>query len=185
VRILHHPHCPSDSLVVVWEAFDSKYSRTTLLKTGPPDEVDREVRIYEILNGTPGIPELYTWCVNKRFSYLSMQQCGVNLTKYTGEKGPLSLKDALTVAAIVVGRSSCVMDALTHILQADTLRAAHDKGVIHCDVKPDNIVCPLADGITSPILIDWGYAAVTTQPVPGKVGYTPGFVSVPRLDGSG
>ena len=43
----------------------------------------------------------------------------------------------------------------------DVLSAAHAGGVIHCDIKPENIVCSPDDGIMKPFVIDWGLAAVT------------------------
>ena len=60
----------------------------------------------------------------------------------------------------------------------------HRKGVIHCDIKPHNIVCSPDSGITAPIVIDWGLAAVINSDM-DLVGGTPGFASVSTLCGNG
>ena len=72
---------------------------------------------------------------------------GADLKRHVRERGPLAARDAITLLLPI-------MRALAH---------AHAKGVVHRDLKPDNIfLCETPDGIV-PKLIDFGIAKVTDE----------------------
>ena len=150
---------------------------------------EKEAKVYEILNGIEGIPKLYTWCAHSKETdagYLSMQRCGMNLASYIRTNGLLSLKDALRIATVVVSWPlTHPATAILTVPQANTLSTAHGMGVIHCDIKPEDIVCSPDGGIKTPVVIDWGLAAVTRKSVGGVTGHTPGFASVSSLRRNG
>jgi len=64
---------------------------------------------------------------------------------------------------------------------AEALRTAHDKGWVHCDFKPHNILC-VADAEIR--LADWGSARHTAAPVPRTKGWggSPLFMSPEHLE---
>lgn len=67
---------------------------------------------------------------------------GETLSQRLARHGPLPAADALPLLLPI----------------ADALRAAHARGVIHRDVKPDNVFLALAPGSVHPKLLDFGVA---------------------------
>jgi WD40 repeat protein/serine/threonine protein kinase len=46
---------------------------------------------------------------------------------------------------------------------SNAIQHAHQKGIIHCDIKPSNILVTLHDGVPVPKIIDFGIAKATEQ----------------------
>ena len=57
-----------------------------------------------------------------------------------------------------------------------TLAAAHSKGIFHCDIRPHNIIVVEEGTDRRFVLIDWGLAVATRDPVPTPYG-VPAFLS--------
>src|SRR5918993_258472 len=75
--------------------------------------------------------------------------------------GPLSVRDATTIAGQV----------------AAALAAAHEIGVVHCDVKPGNVMLTPAGAK----VLDFGIAAITWETAGGRPLYgTPGYLAPER-----
>jgi len=61
---------------------------------------------------------------------------------------------------------------LLFIQVCQAIQHAHQKGIIHRDVKPSNILVTLHDGVPVPKVIDFGIAKATDQPLTEKTVFT-------------
>jgi diguanylate cyclase (GGDEF)-like protein len=100
--------------------------------------------------GHPGLPEIYEVGRAGRWPYLAMELLA----------GP-SLADTLTAGPL---RIEAAVDLALHLAQ--TLAAAHRAGMVHRDIKPDNVVF---DGIGRPRLVDFGLAQTTEDATGSRV----------------
>jgi serine/threonine protein kinase/Tfp pilus assembly protein PilF len=85
---------------------------------------------------------------------------GVPITEYC-DKAKLSVPERL-------GLFAQVCQAVQH---------AHQKGIIHRDIKPTNVLVTLHDGVPVPKVIDFGVAKATSQQLTDKTLYT-GFAQL-------
>ena len=51
----------------------------------------------------------------------------------------------------------------------DALSVAHAKGIIHCDLKPDNVFIAVDNGQTQPKLVDFGIVKMSDRQLDGKI----------------
>lgn len=107
----------------------------------------REAAMLEAVKGCPGVPVLMSARLEGEPCYLMMKRYGASLDRpLGGPKGP-------RLSAEQVGRIGAQI--LT------TLEAIHGRGVVHCDVKPGNMVFSSNfDRRITPVLIDFGLARV-------------------------
>jgi hypothetical protein len=92
----------------------------------------------------PGIVRILDSGVDDGQCYVVMElAAGLSLADILAQRGPLPVAEALPIARQA----------------ADALQAAHDAGVIHCDVKPANLMVS-EDGRVQ--LVDFGIARVAT-----------------------
>src|SRR5215472_16160305 len=141
----------------VYDVEDTTIGKRYVLKTLHPDLGDRrdlarrmqnEARTLARLNH-PNIVEVVTAGVTNddlRLPFYVMERLnGQNLRVVLQKKGSLELPHAYHIAIDL-------LDALDH---------AHDKGVIHRDVKPDNIFLHrTASGVTVTKLLDFGIVSL-------------------------
>lgn len=124
-----------------------------VIKTLHGEELDRDIaevfREGRILKGLrhPAIIEVidsdYAGSGQQR-PYLVMEYFeGSSLERYLADHGPLTLDQTLALARPV----------------AEALKAAHDQGVLHRDIKPDNLLVRFEKDAWTVKLIDFGLAA--------------------------
>lgn len=72
------------------------------------------------------------------------------------------------------------------------IQHAHQKGVIHCDIKPSNVMVAQHDGVAVPKVIDFGISKAAEGGHPGPTASdsspligTPAYMSPEQLDGNG
>jgi serine/threonine protein kinase len=116
----------------VYKAWDTKLGRTVAIKILPlrlgkdpvaPKRLLREARAASALNH-PNIVTIYAIEESGDSAFISMEFVEGESLNARMSKGPLPLKDLINIGGQV----------------ADALAAAHEAGLIHRDVKPENII---------------------------------------------
>lgn len=135
-------------MAVVYKAFDHKLKRHVAIKVLRDDvamdaQSRRQFRTeYQAVGmlSHPNIRAVYDVVSSGDTEYIVMEYVdGINLKQYLKKKGALSWKEVLHF-------SSQIAKALSH---------AHSKGIIHMDIKPQNIILP-KDGTVK--IADFGIA---------------------------
>jgi|GEM_PF-880852 len=130
----------------VWKAHDLRLSRTVAIKfispdaqdEHAPDRLQNEARVAAALTH-PNIATVYE-LVEDENSFLIVMECVEGETlKSKIERGPMEIKESLEVALQV----------------AEALKAAHSRRLLHCDIKPSNIMVTV-DGLVK--VLDFGLA---------------------------
>lgn len=143
-------------MATVYLAVDRRLDRDVALKVMHPHLAEgragadfvarfrREARAAARLTH-PGLVGVYDQGVDGDTSYLTMEYVdGVNLRRHLSERGSLSVGEALGVAEQVL----------------DALGAAHRAGLVHRDVKPENVLMA-TDGRIK--VADFGLARAVTE----------------------
>ena len=135
---------------VVWQAWDERLERDVAVKAIPiegdgpaPARAEREARVAAKLNH-PGIVSLYEFGSDDKAVYLVSELVRGRTFAELLRGGGLSDRDVARIG----------------IALCDALKHAHDKGVIHRDVKPQNVmvVAEPAAGAGFAKLTDFGVA---------------------------
>jgi len=145
----------------VYAAFDRDLQREVALKVvTPPAGVERDLFIREarVTAGLvhPNIPALYDVAENEGSFYLSMEQV-------SGQSLGSLIRGAATQGASEVLPAIELMEIMLKV--ADALAYAHAEGVVHRDVKPDNIMIGWYGKV---VLVDWGAAHIARDELAGK-----------------
>jgi serine/threonine protein kinase len=131
----------------VYKAWDTKLGRTVAIKILPlrlgkdpvaPKRLLREARAASALNH-PNIVTIYAIEESGDSAFISMEFVEGESLSTRIAKGPLPLKDLINIGGQV----------------ADALAAAHEAGLIHRDVKPENIIINKNEQLK---LLDFGLA---------------------------
>ncbi len=139
-------------MAVVWRGVDERLGRPVAVKVldrpglaGPTtvERFDREARAVARLNH-PNIVAIYDVGLDKDMPYLVMELVdGQSLAAHIAN-GPMRVDDAVNIA----------------VQASDALKAAHDAGVVHRDVKPANILLTPAGTVK---VCDFGIARVSQK----------------------
>jgi serine/threonine-protein kinase len=166
----------------VYCARDEKLGREVALKILPSDlasspealrRFEQEARAASALNH-PNIVTIYEISQSEKFAWIAMELVDGEDLRTICSREPLPLKTAMRIATKV----------------ADGLAAAHDRGILHRDLKPDNIMVT-PDGFVK--ILDFGLAKQiralssddTTLPhtSPGTIFGTVGYMSPEQATG--
>ena len=165
---------------IVYEAYDPLMNRRVAVKelhmpAGSTQQqledrvarFGREIHAVSQMNH-PNIMTVFTASVDDGRSYMAMEYLdGITLRKEIDNCGFIPVDRAVEII-------SAILSGLAH---------AHDKGVVHRDIKPDNIQLT-SDGVVK--ITDFGIARLTFQPnltMDGQVFGTPSYMSPEQVVG--
>jgi WD40 repeat protein/serine/threonine protein kinase len=156
----------------VWKAQDLRLNRAVAIKCLQPDLAQDGQAIERLRSEAqmaaalthPNIAMVYEVVESSDQFYVVMEFVEGETLKSRIERGPLGINASLEVATQV----------------ADALKAAHARGLIHCDIKSSNIMIT-PDGQAK--VLDFGLAkiAASTKPGPSRDVLRAGY----RVDGPG
>ncbi|MGH3941589.1 MAG: protein kinase domain-containing protein, partial [Pseudonocardiaceae bacterium] len=136
---------------VVWEATQISTGRLVALKVLDVDltdeeslrRFDRERHVMGMLSGHPHIVTIYDAGIYDQRPWLAMQFCSQgSLAGKIKNNGPLPVVETVDVLVKIGG----------------ALTVAHQRGVLHCDIKPANI---MVNDFGEPALGDFGISRLT------------------------
>ena len=165
---------------IVYEAYDPLMNRRVAVKElsmppgGTPQQLEdrvsrfrREAQAVGSLNH-PNIMTVFSFSEDDGRYFMAMEFLdGITLRKEIDNAGFLTVDRAVEIA-------TSVLDGLYH---------AHSEGVVHRDIKPDNIQITTANGVK---ITDFGIARLTFQPnltMDGQVFGTPSYMSPEQVVG--
>src|SRR5829696_9285672 len=162
-------------MATVYLAHDLKHARDVAVKVLHPsvalvlgrERFLREIEIAAQLHH-PHIVPLYDSGDAAGALYYVMPYEAGSLRRHLAEHGPLPIEDA-----VLVLRDVC-----------DALAYAHEHGIVHCDVKPDNVLLSGRHGLVT----DFGIARAAKEAAPGGlrtagiVFGTPAYMAPEQID---
>lgn len=139
---------------VTYRAVDTALQRDVAIKVlreqyasheGFDSRFEREARSAARISH-PNVIPVYDYGRQEHLPYIVMQYVdGPNLKEYVRDEGPLTVEEALSFARQIL----------------DGLAAIHDEGIVHRDVKPQNV---LIDAGLKAKITDFGVAFVAVDP---------------------
>jgi len=156
---------PSHPLCVVKQFLPQDPSPALVLKAR--ELFAREAQLLEQLGSHPQIPQLHAYFEEQGVPYLVQEYvAGSHLGAVLAREGPFS-------AAAVLGVLRGIIPVLAFV---------HGRGVLHRDVKPENIMRRAEDGVL--VLVDFGAGkdAATPEAIATRIG-TPHFAAPEQLLG--
>ena len=157
----------------VYRVRDETHGREVAVKVLPAllddsarRQFDRERRAMGVLSDHPGIGTVHTSGFTTHGEpYIAMQLMRGGSLADRIAKGPMPVGEALSIGAAM----------------ADALQAAHEAGVLHLDVKPENI---LFTSHGEPKLVDFGIATLADDTrATSTIRATPAFAAPEVLEG--
>ncbi len=175
-RLLHEIGAGGMGVVYRAEQLDNRRTVAVKLMTGAGSatsrlaHLDRELRALLLLRH-PGIAHLYdagtAECDGQTVPFLAMEFVdGQPLRRWVAATTP-SLRQRIGVLVDV----------------CDAVSAAHRRGVIHRDLKPDNILVETGDGRPRPRVLDFGIARLPDEVGRPALSGTPAYMSPEQLAG--
>ncbi|CAD8115839.1 unnamed protein product [Paramecium sonneborni] len=139
----------SGSFGIVYLAFDKNTKEEVAVKVEKEDNEDassleREISILNRLSGVPGTPKFYWSGFEQDYNVIVIQILGKDLSHYIKQYKQFTLKTVLQIT----------LQLLT------TLQMVHQRGVIHRDFKPENILTGYHLDNSTIYLVDYGVSKV-------------------------
>jgi serine/threonine-protein kinase len=165
----------------VFRAWDPQLQRPVALKTvrlgaGPETRTQAEL-VASLSEEAVAIARISHECIVAIYDFIRGEDVAFIAMEYV---------DGMTLTELIKLRGVLTTEDTVHIGNAiaRALAAAHSQGIVHCDVKPSNILITREGGIK---LADFGVAQFLSAALEGeeKVVGTPGFMPPEALLGEG
>lgn len=163
----------------VYSVFDRDLEREVAFKVVPEDNVSRrevflrEARVTAGLSH-PNVPPLYDVGASDGVVYLSMQ-------RVPGRSLGALIRDAVADGAAEVMPASRLVEVMLKV--CDAVSFAHARGVVHCDIKPDNVMVGAYGEV---MLVDWGAArsGCDNEELSSRFVGTPAYLAPEQVTGA-
>jgi serine/threonine protein kinase len=135
----------------IYQGYNLRTKEKVAIKMEPNNSEQKslknETRIYQHLNGCQGIPNIRWFGADSTSNYMVIDLLGPSLTDMIKKQGKVSLQTIVKLG----------------IQMIDILQGIHDKGMIHRDLKPDNLLLHPTEGFDKIYIIDFGVCKTYLQ----------------------
>jgi len=156
----------------VYQGFHLRTREKVAIKMEPINKnqqsLKNETRVYQYLNGCPGVAKLRWFGTDSKHYYLVIDLLGMSLSTYLEQTKKISLPLIFKWAVQMI----------------TILESIHDKGMIHRDIKPDNFLMDPNTGIENIYLIDFGFCKTFLKQGSREhieTGYTTSLIGTPTF----
>lgn len=141
------------SFGIIYEGVNIETNETVAIKFEPrktdAPQLRDEYKTYQILSGTPGVPQVYFYGIESSYNVLVLDLLGP------------SLEDLFELCSRTFSVKTVCMLA-KQMLQR--IRSCHEKHLIYRDIKPDNFLIGRGPNSGTVYLIDFGMAKYYRDP---------------------
>ena len=131
-----------------------------------------EAHIFKRLDGHPAIPKLYGYGHFEHFEYLAIELLGKSLSDKDKFALGFSIQKVSDIGVQLVRCFFLVITVVPYrslVMQLSALEHIHSHGIVHRDIKPQNILARYGTDFSHVYIIDFGLARPRLSGTPRQV----------------